>query len=393
MEDAFAMWISVAHTHSEPQTITVGPPQTTVVRAAVTLHLVPAGVTQLSPQHPQHPQRPRQLADQRLPPPFCPARRAKHLLPPLRPPVPPHHALQMDHSLSDTAFAMPEANGTLSWEGPNLSRFAVEAKKAGTKVLVAFGGWSGSYGFSRMVANTTTRRIFVNNAVGIVNSNALDGVDLDWEYPGSAGETNNFNASSDVRNFLTLLQDLRLALGPAKLITAAVAGQTWQINGIPATNLSSHAAYFDFINLMNYDNVGAWVSRTGHDSSVQSNDAGVANWVAAGFPRSKIVTGYPFYAKIAGEVAKNSTTKGLNAAYTGYVSPYISYAELKPVLAAGNYSRSWDVGAESAWWWSSCLGRFVTAPDAQSAWSRGRLARSQGLKGVMVWEIGQDDEG
>ncbi|KAJ3035685.1 hypothetical protein HDV00_003574 [Rhizophlyctis rosea] len=290
------------------------------------------------------------------------------------------------------AFGIPAQDGSVKFEGPNLAKFATEAKKAGVKSLIAYGGWGGSAGFSKLVTSSTARKNFVNTVVSHVTKNGLDGIDIDWEYPGSAGETTNFDAANDVKNFLQLLKELRAALGTKKLISAAVAGSAWKVNGVPSTALSAHAKYLDYINLMNYDNKGSWDPKTGHDSSTQSNDAGVNAWVRAGFPRSKIVTGYPFYAKVASGIAKNSPTHGLNSAYKSYVNEGLLYKDLAAYVKAGNFKRYYDVKADSAYWWSQCKGEFITAPDVRSAWVRARLTRSEGLKGVMIWDISQDDD-
>lgn len=60
-------------------------------------------------------------------------------------------------------------------------------------------------------------------------------------------------------------------------------------------------------------------------------------------------------------------------------------------MKKGNFRRYYDYKADSAYWWSQCLGEFVTAPDVQGAWGRARLTRSEGLKGIMIWDIAQDD--
>lgn len=50
------------------------------------------------------------------------------------------------------------------------------------KSLVAYGGWGGSAGFSKLVASPTARKNFVKTVVGHVSKNGLDGIDIDWEY-------------------------------------------------------------------------------------------------------------------------------------------------------------------------------------------------------------------
>ncbi|KAJ1956827.1 hypothetical protein EC988_001149 [Linderina pennispora] len=81
---------------------------------------------------------------------------------------------------------------------------------AGVKALVSVGGWTGSNLFSTILKNTATRTAFLNNMVSFVQTNNLDGVDIDWEYPGREGNTcNAYDPTNDSKNFLSFLQDLR----------------------------------------------------------------------------------------------------------------------------------------------------------------------------------------
>jgi chitinase len=66
-------------------------------------------------------------------------------------------------------------------------------------------------------------------------------------------------------------------------------------DGNRLTDLSQYANYLDYINMMSYDISGSWSSQTGPNSPLQSCGAGasvasgVATWVNAGFPASKIL--------------------------------------------------------------------------------------------------------
>lgn len=52
------------------------------------------------------------------------------------------------------------------------------------KVLLSIGGW-GSGNFSEMAASTEFRESFCQDCARIVSSFHLDGIDIDWEYPGN----------------------------------------------------------------------------------------------------------------------------------------------------------------------------------------------------------------
>jgi chitinase len=81
----------------------------------------------------------------------------------------------------------------------------------------------------------------------------LDGIDIDWEYPGQEGSGNVYSAE-DTNNFLLFLQLLRKTLPPTAMITAAVQTSPFAgPDGNPIQNASSIADVLDWILIMNYD--------------------------------------------------------------------------------------------------------------------------------------------
>ena len=57
------------------------------------------------------------------------------------------------------------------------------------KVLISFGGWSGSRYFSDAAATPEARRRFVESALDLFirqHPGVFDGIDIDWEYPCAA---------------------------------------------------------------------------------------------------------------------------------------------------------------------------------------------------------------
>ena len=55
---------------------------------------------------------------------------------------------------------------------------------AGKKIMVCFGGNGRSSGFRPTVRDATARANFIKNIVEFIELKGLDGVDLNWEYPG-----------------------------------------------------------------------------------------------------------------------------------------------------------------------------------------------------------------
>ena len=105
-------------------------------------------------------------------------------------------------------------------------------------------------------------QIFVSNLVDAYNQYDLDGIDIDWEYPGQPGDDGNIVAPNDTANFLSFLQLLRQSLPVTAKITAAAMTVPWaDSNGEPMKDMSAFGQVLDWILLMNYDTWGCAFSR------------------------------------------------------------------------------------------------------------------------------------
>lgn len=159
----------------------------------------------------------------------------------------------------DFAFAVPDQSFNLTWDeddtAPGLLMSLVSAAHAkGKRVKLSIGGWSGSKYFSSAVKSSSSRSIFVENILSVYESYSLDGVDIDWEYPGTDGNPGNIVSQNDTLNFLQFLQLLRKTLPQEALLTATATDSTWSdALGNPTVDVSAFAGVLDWVLLMNYD--------------------------------------------------------------------------------------------------------------------------------------------
>jgi len=124
------------------------------------------------------------------------------------------------------------------------------------KILVSVGGWTWSGGFSDMALTPQSRKRFIDSAVVFLELHRLDGLDVDWEYPGQKG-LNNTNRPEDKVNCTAFLAEARSALdeagkaaGKRYLLTMATGtNDSW----IEHTEMDKAHASLDFVNLMTYD--------------------------------------------------------------------------------------------------------------------------------------------
>ncbi|KAJ1953207.1 hypothetical protein GGI12_006062, partial [Dipsacomyces acuminosporus] len=174
------------------------------------------------------------------------------------------------------AFAIPQNDGSLKYDDQeSIPSIVTNLHSANVKAIVSIGGWTGSDKFSKILKNTTARAAFLSSIIAFVKKYNLDGVDIDWEYPGREGNAcNAYDATNDTPNFLRFLQDLRQQLDTtfgsrSKLLTLAVRVQPFDGPDGPISDVSAFAKVVDFINLMQYDIMGNWEPTTGPNAPLQ----------------------------------------------------------------------------------------------------------------------------
>ena len=298
--------------------------------------------------------------------------------------------------------------------GKELEALQTSAKKhPDVKVMIACGGWGGSGGFSDMAATKKNREIFINSVVAFLEKYDLDGLDLDWEYPGLPGIGNTFRPE-DKENFTALVKELRLAMDsykPGLIISFAAAGWDKYFDHI---ELSKVMAYVDYINLMTYDLAGGSSLTTHHTSlygipyeelSTETkthlnelnmnyqprsvNDI-VQFCLNKGIDTSKIVIGAAFYGRSWKGVA--SENNGLHQTHNNVTSAY-SYANIDQMIKNDqNNKRYWDEKSKAPYIYNAADGLFITYDDKESVALKTKYALDNKLGGIMFWQLSQDSK-
>ncbi|MEB2786194.1 glycoside hydrolase family 18 protein [Algoriphagus persicinus] len=141
------------------------------------------------------------------------------------------------------------------------------------KVMIACGGW-GADGFSDMALTDESRTKFIQSASDFISKYELDGLDMDWEYPGISG-AGTMAREEDTKNFTALMKGLREMLDSfdsPKVLTFASAGWKRYYDHI---ELNEVMKYADYTNVMTYDQVSGVSIYTGHHTplgDVKSSD-------------------------------------------------------------------------------------------------------------------------
>jgi chitinase len=274
------------------------------------------------------------------------------------------------------------------------------------KILVSVGGWTWSKGFSDAALTEESRRRFVDSAVRFVRRHALDGVDIDWEYPALPGDQNP-HRPEDTTNFTALMADLRTALdaegrqsGRSQLVTMAAGAFP---NFIAHTEMGAVARSVDLVNLMTYDFRVQSVDRiAGHHANLRmhpdddkqlSIERAVADFRAAGVPSSKLTVGVPFYSR--GWEQVRPERNGLYQPGVPLASrPDTTPPGIEALLASdAGWMRGWDDVAQAPYLWHRTRHVFISIEDPKSLGLKARYVREQGLAGMMFWQYFDDASG
>ena len=277
---------------------------------------------------------------------------------------------------------------------------ALKKQNKDLKILISLGGWTWSKNFSDAVLTDTSTHAFAYSCIDIVAKYGLDGVDIDWEYPGLIGDNNKFRPE-DKEHYTLLFKELRQGLDSlAKitrkkyLVTTAVGG-SWEF--IAHTEMDKVAKYNDYINVMSYDYAGGSDTISSHhtnlyassdDTSQGSTDKSIKAFIAAGVPAKKLVVGMGFYGK--GWEMETGDNNGLYRRVKKF-SRGGGFDYLKDSLEnKKGFIKYWDDVAKAPYLFNPQTKVFITYDDEKSIKEKCQYIKKNNLAGAMFWEYDDD---
>jgi chitinase len=317
--------------------------------------------------------------------------------------IDPHKLTRINFAFAHIAggrMALGSANDELSLAHVTMLR----RQNPGLTVLISVGGWLGSADFSDVALTAQSRAVFIQSAMEFLRQHDLDGVDVDWEYPGDAGAGNKFRAE-DKQNFTLLLKELRERMTQESkamhrrlyLTIAAGASEDY----LAHTEMGKVQQYVDAINLMAYDYyVAGSDATTGNhaplltdpaDPKKVSANASVKAFEAAGVPAGKIILGVPFYGRMWEHVPDARGGLFQQGKLPANGNP--PYTLIKETMLGHGFMRYWDEASQAPYLYSKEQQEFVSYEDPESLGAKCHYVSSHGLGGVSFWNYFNDSSG
>ena len=269
----------------------------------------------------------------------------------------------------------------------NLSRFkkvvALKEKNPNLKILLSFTNSvsnsdnKAGEGFSVLAASDENRKAFAQDCLEFCQEYGIDGIDMDWEFPGLDWSNQAIDLANDTKNHVLMMQQLRETLGNNRLLTYAgyVMDKQSTSGGYRYIDIKALDPIVDFVNIMTYE-------MDSGDTPHNALSCSRAYWdiertykayMKAGATPSKLVIGIPFYGRALRTASPSAIT-------------------YKAIMKLGSeYTiENWDTQA-SVPYVTRNGAKYCYYDNPRSIEIKARWSLERGMRGLMYWENDQDD--
>ncbi|KAF2003786.1 glycoside hydrolase family 18 protein [Amniculicola lignicola CBS 123094] len=280
------------------------------------------------------------------------------------------------------------------------------------KRIISFGGWAfstepGTYNVLREAVLPANRETFKKNLIDFVIKHNLDGIDLDWEYPGAPDIPGI--PSDDPANglyYYRLLASIKASVGDSFSVSFAAPASYWYLRSFPIKNMAKD---LDYIIYMTYDLHGQWDYGNkwtspgcesgnclrSHVNDTETKDA-LSMITKAGVDSSKVVVGVASYGRsfkmeqagCYGEGCKFTGSARVSNAYKGRCTAtggYISNAEIKEIIDTGKVNQKYTSAGSNILVFNNT--EWVSYMDDEMKVSRSRFYDGYNFAGTTDWAV------
>ncbi|MDF9815702.1 glycoside hydrolase family 18 chitinase [Streptomyces sp. SPB162] len=328
---------------------------------------------------------------------------------------------------------------TDTWDQPLAGNFnqikQLKAKYPNLKVNISIGGWTYSKYFSDAAKTAASRQKFVQSCLDMylkgnlpvtngrggpgAAAGVFDGIDIDWEWPGSPdGHPGNHYAAADKANLTALLAEFRSQMtaltattGKKYLLTAFTPADPAKVD--LGWDISANGIFksMDFANVQGYDFHGSgsdnsWEpNRTGHQANLYTDaqdpytthfsvEGAVNKYLGAGVNPRQLTVGLAFYGRGWQQVTDGGAHgewQAANGAAPGQFpeeSGTRGYSNL--IASVGGLTVYHDEQSVATYGYTGANGQWWSFDDTWSIGKKSAWIKSKNLLGAMIWEMSGD---
>ncbi|MDK9354916.1 glycosyl hydrolase family 18 protein [Lelliottia sp. V106_10] len=308
--------------------------------------------------------------------------------------------------------------GTVKGIVGGLRDLQAKAKAVGHTLTLSMsiGGWTMSNGFHIMSKTAASRTTFAKSVASLFTRFPMfSEVDIDWEYPGNAGNNNPYD-DSDGPNYALLLAELSKQLKAINRsdvkISIASSAVVAILEKSDVKTLLNNGLYS--INVMTYDFFGTpWATQLDHHTNLHALVEGgwgvdtIVNYlIGKGFPADRINVGYAAYSRNAQNAKldsfsplrgsyqpdSNATTTGtFESGSTEWYDLINTYLDLENQKGRNGFSVYTDQVADADYLYNKESKLFMSIETPRSVRAKGQYVLEKGLGALFTWTIDQDN--
>ncbi|KAI0141566.1 hypothetical protein GGR57DRAFT_487122 [Xylariaceae sp. FL1272] len=285
---------------------------------------------------------------------------------------------------------------------------AIKQTAPGLRIYLSLGGWTYSDNgtdtqpvWGDLSSTPAKRTKFIDQLAKFMRTWGFDGVDLDWEYPGAPDRG---GMKRDIANYVSLMEDIRLkwdSMANGWGLSFTAPSSYWYMRWFDIGKLTAAA---DWVNLLTYDLHGSWDSPEdqigsfvyAHTNLTEITDAFNLLW-RNNVPANKVNMGIGFYGRTFTLEDKRCTSPGCPFSAAGTKGPcsqtegILTYKEIENIRDQYNLVTVDDDKAKVNYFTYN-QDQWVSYDDVTTLRAKIDYANENGLLGIFIWALDQDDD-